>query len=273
MNRQSIHQQIDSLLKIIHDQHDQIRQHPGSIPQVEIDFMIQNLRQLYEASLLLNHTNALSSLDEIKQAMTQKILAEKRAIELKKTENKTEPVREESVAPAGSGIQTQENKKEESPVSNAMNEVIAKVSGAVSESEDQKIKQTRKKTHGLNNLYEDKPTLGDQFSNEESLHLKIASKNTSRTLADQLHKKPISDLKAAIGINEKFLFVNKLFGGNLQTYSHSVDRINSATNLETARQLALNEIAQELNWDLADEHVKNFMELIERRFSPVTGNV
>src|SRR5437773_5950725 len=86
MNRSSIHQQIESLLKTIQEQHNQLKQHTNSIPQVEIDFMLQNLRQLYEASLMLNHTNALSSLDEVKQAVTQKILAEKRAIELKRTE-------------------------------------------------------------------------------------------------------------------------------------------------------------------------------------------
>src|SRR6187402_19841 len=86
MNRQSIHQQIDSLLKIIRDQHDHLKNHGSSIPQVEIDFMVQNLRQLYEAALMLNHTNALTSLDEVKAAVTQKILAEKRAIEMKRTE-------------------------------------------------------------------------------------------------------------------------------------------------------------------------------------------
>src|SRR4030095_14050624 len=86
MNRQSIHQQIDSLLKIIRDQHDHLKNHGSSIPQVEIDFMVQNLRQLYEAALMLNHTNALTSLDEVKAAVTQKILAEKRALEMKRTE-------------------------------------------------------------------------------------------------------------------------------------------------------------------------------------------
>jgi hypothetical protein len=85
MNRQSIHQQIDSLLKIIRDQHEQIKNHHASIPQVEIDFMVQNLRQLFEAGLMLNHTNALTSLDEVKAAVTQKILAEKRAVEMKQT--------------------------------------------------------------------------------------------------------------------------------------------------------------------------------------------
>src|SRR6188768_140898 len=95
MNRQSIHQQIDSLLKIIRDQHDHLKNHSSSIPQVEIDFMVQNLRQLYEAALMLNHTNALTSLDEVKTAVTQKILAEKRALEMKRIDEPQQSRKEE----------------------------------------------------------------------------------------------------------------------------------------------------------------------------------
>src|SRR5438552_165740 len=122
MNRQSIHSQIESLLKIIQDQHNQIRQHQGSIPQVEIDFMIQNMRQLFEASLLLNHTNALSYLDEVKAAVTQKILAEKRTMQLKQTEEKKETEIRETVEEKASNV------PEVSEIPSIVNEVVAQQS-------------------------------------------------------------------------------------------------------------------------------------------------
>lgn len=261
MNRQSIHQQVDSLLKIIRDQHEQIKNHQASIPQVEIDFMVQNLRQLYEAALMLNHTNALTSLDEVKAAVTQKILAEKRALEIKRTD---EPVKEkQQVAETAIPVQ------QEIPtvhVSHPMNEVIATVGSAEPKQEEKAVKTTRKKSsHDLNTSFEDKPTVGDTFGKEESLHKKFASNASSKTLADKLHHKPIADLKSAIGINEKFLFVNQLFDGNLQHYSSSVEKINSTNDLHTAKQIAA-DLAGQLNWDDKNEHVKNFMELVERRF-------
>ena len=267
MNRQSIHQQIDSLLKIIRDQHEQLKNHASSIPQVEIDFMVQNLRQLYEASLMLNHTNALTSLDEVKSAVTQKILAEKRAIEMKRTD---EPAKELQPIAEDEGKANKEILPP--PVIHPMNEVIATVGSVEPVKSEKTEKASRKKSsQDLNTRYEDKPTVGDKFGSEESFHRKIASTNTSRTVADKLHRNPIKDLKTAIGINEKFLFVNKLFEGNLQEYSAAIEKINSMNDLATAKEVAA-DLAGQMNWDDDNEHVKTFMELLERRFSPSAGH-
>jgi hypothetical protein len=261
MNRQSIHQQIDSLLKIIRDQHDHLKDHGSSIPQVEIDFMVQNLRQLYEAALMLNHTNALTSLDEVKVAVTQKILAEKRALEMKRTE---EPQQTRSEIPVTQQMETGEA---DPIVHHSMNEVIATVGSVEPAAEEKTVRTERKKTsHDVNTKFEDKPTVGDRFGSEESVHRKIASKSSSKTVADKLHRNPIKDLKTAIGINEKFLFVNQLFEGNLQNYSAAIEKINTVTDLSTAKQVAA-DLAGQMNWDDNNEHVKNFMELVERRFS------
>jgi hypothetical protein len=256
MNRQSIHQQIDSLLKIIRDQHEQLKNHSSSIPQVEIDFMVQNLRQLYEAALMLNHTNALSSLDEVKAAVTQKILAEKRAVEMKRNDD---PPKEQKEIPVMAQPQPESSH-------HSMNEVIASVGAVEPPVEATKSKPSRKQPHDINTGFEDKPTVGGRFGSGESLHRKIASQTSSKTIADKLHRNPIKDLKAAIGINEKFLFINKLFQGDLQSYSAAVDKINSTADLSAAKQIAA-DLAGQMNWDDDNEHVKNFMELVERRFS------
>jgi len=223
MNRHSIHQQIDSLLKIIRDQHDHLKNHSSSIPQVEIDFMVQNLRQLYEAALMLNHTNALTSLDEVKTAVTQKILAEKRALEMKRNDQPAQPGNEVFENAVTSQPEQLEKSEAEPVVHHTMNEVIASVGAVEPVAEEKTDRTSRKKIlHDVNTQFEDKPTVGDKFGTEESIHRKIASKSSSKTVADKLHRNPIKDLKAAIGINEKFLFVNKLFEGNLQNYSAAI---------------------------------------------------
>src|SRR5204863_10123227 len=116
-------------------------------------------------------------------------------------------------------------------------------------------------------LFEDRPTLGDKFGNEETLHGKIASKASVKTIADKLHTKPIKDFKAAIGINEKFLFINQLFEGNLQRYSEAIEKVNAFSDLQSAKQFIAVELAARLNWHEDNENVRNFMELIARRFS------
>src|SRR5205085_8186440 len=115
-------------------------------------------------------------------------------------------------------------------------------------------------------LFEDVPTHGSKFENEERLHEKMAGKATGETLAHKLHNKPVTDLKAAIGINEKFLFINKLFGGSLQNYSEAIERINTAGSLTSAKQIIDEEFSPKYNWQADSLPVKEFIDLVERRF-------
>lgn len=266
MNRQSIHQQIEILLNTLTAQHEQFRGAKYSIPQPELDLLLQNSRQLYEAMLMLNHTNALSSLDEVKAAVTQRILAEKKAIE-----KKAEEVKVETPKP----VETPVVELKAEPVHHKMEEVIPKVANAVSmyspekavvEKKEKTIK-TKKLSGGVNaTLFEDTPTLSDNFEDEMSLHEHIAGKSSGQTVSEHLHRKPVHDLKAAIGINEKFLFINQLFDGNLHDYSEAVEKLNAMNDLTSAKQFVSAELAGRFNWENNSDHVKNFMELVERRF-------
>ena len=259
MNRQSIHQQIDLLIKALAEQHQQFRDGNGTIQQMELDLMLQNTRQLYEAILMLNHTNALSSLDEVKTAVMQRIMAEKKAFDRKPEVPKAEVPREEAAVP---------EKQEEAIHHTNTEEVLIRaiVPQPVEETKEKTVKP-KKLSGGVNaTLFEEVHTLGDNFEDEESLHKHIASKVPGKTVAENLFRKPIKDLKAAIGINEKFLFINQLFEGNLQEYSVAIEKLNSASDLQVAKQLLATEFASRYNWHNSDEHVQHFMELVERRF-------
>ncbi len=259
MNRQSIHQQIDLLIKALREQHEQSSQSKNTIPQMELDTMLQNTRQLYEAVLMLNHTNALSSLDEVKNAVMQRILAEKKLIE-----KKTEEIKSEVTKP----VETVLKEATPEPVHHTKMEELEIKAADVHPVEEQKEKLVKKKLSGGVNatLFEDAHTLGDNFEDGESLHEHIAAKTGNKSIADNLHRKPIHDLKASIGINEKFLFINQLFDGNLQDYSEAVDKLNSAGDLNAAKQFISAQVASRFNWSDHDNHVKHFMDLVERRF-------
>jgi len=262
MNRQSIHQQIELLLKALATHHDQFRDGKGNIPQVELDLMLQNTRQLYEAILMLNHTNALTSLDEVKAAVTQRILAEKKMFE-RKTEELNHQREKEQQQPEANPVP-----KAEDVHPSAVEEVMVKaMSAAPAEDKKEKPVKSRKLSGGVNaTLFGETHTFAEHFTDEETLHEHIAGKAASPTVAENLHRKPIRDLKAAIGINEKFLFINQLFEGNLQEYSEAVDKLNQSADLVSAKKYITGELAGRFNWSDRDEHVKNFIELVERRF-------
>jgi hypothetical protein len=95
---------------------------------------------------------------------------------------------------------------------------------------------------------------------------KPSRKKTEESVAEKLQHKRIADLKAAIGINEKFQFINELFDGNMKEYTVAVDQVNSFSSFDEAESYIAN-LESVYKWD-PDNHIAgSFKELIERRFA------
>ena len=97
-------------------------------------------------------------------------------------------------------------------------------------------------------------TLGDVFGNAEDT-----------SLAVRLQKKPITDLTTAIGINDKFLLLNELFGGSMEKYNRSIKALNNFTT-HLGAVTYMSELQIEFQWDCESEAYKKLSDLVERRF-------
>ena len=53
-------------------------------------------------------------------------------------------------------------------------------------------------------------------------------------MQSKLQNKPITDLAKAIGINDKFLFIKELFGGDSDLYNQTIKHLNHFTDLNEA---------------------------------------
>jgi hypothetical protein len=116
-------------------------------------------------------------------------------------------------------------------------------------------------------LFKESPTIGDRFEDEPTLHEKIASVQPLRTVASHQQRKPISDLRKAIGLNEKFLFINHLFDGNLQVYNQAIEYLDTSPSKVAAKEYIQNTLVPQFGWELQSNTCQLFMELVERRFS------
>jgi hypothetical protein len=85
----------------------------------------------------------------------------------------------------------------------------------------------------------------------------VIQKSTSTRLAD---------IKAAIGINDKFQFANELFQGNMQEYEIGIQQLNSSENIDSA-MVYFNSLQKLYNWDLENETVKRLLSIVEKRYS------
>jgi len=86
-------------------------------------------------------------------------------------------------------------------------------------------------------------------------------------LAHKLKDSPIKDLRKAIGINDRFLFVNELFRGDEVMYERSIKTINSFHILPEAEYWMNRELKVKLGWNDTKDTVQHFYNLVRRRFS------
>jgi len=121
----------------------------------------------------------------------------------------------------------------------------------------------------------DIPTLAHQQKPRE-LNDVIGNNGSSlndRLRSDRLELKaalndtPVRDLKKAIGVNDRFVFINQLFRGDEVMYERSLKTINGFRILPEAEYWMERELKVKLGWDENRETTKHFYHLVRRRFS------
>lgn len=120
------------------------------------------------------------------------------------------------------------------------------------------------------------PTLAHQTNGKEIND--IIGKNNNASLNDKLKEdvkdfasalkdSPLRDLKKAIGINDRFVFINELFRGDEAMYERSIKTINNFRIYQEAEYWMIRELKVKLAWDDDKEATKHFYQLVKRRFS------
>ena len=92
-------------------------------------------------------------------------------------------------------------------------------------------------------------------------------KQSSIDLGDTLIEPPIRDLRKAIGVNERFQFINELFRGDEAVYERSIKTINGFSILAEAEYWIQRELKVKHGWNDNDALVKQFYQLVKRRFA------
>jgi hypothetical protein len=122
---------------------------------------------------------------------------------------------------------------------------------------------------------QDIPTLAQQKSTKEineliglrdpSLNDKL--KENRVEVGHVLTEHPIRDLKKAIGINDRHIFINELFRGDEVMYERSLKTINSFKIYAEAEYWIERELKVKLGWEEHKDTTKHFLQLIKRRFA------
>jgi hypothetical protein len=91
----------------------------------------------------------------------------------------------------------------------------------------------------------------------------------SKELSQKLADSRIEDLNKAMGLNDKFLYINELFGGNAARFKLAIDYFNQeAKTLNDARTYIERDLIEQFKWNspLKTSLSKDFIKLLRRRY-------
>lgn len=89
-------------------------------------------------------------------------------------------------------------------------------------------------------------TTADLFSGPTTIADKFQA-NDDNSIASKVNPAVVRDLKTAIGINDKFLFINELFKGDPSVYNKAIDNLNTAGGAHEA-SAAIESYRSEYTW-------------------------
>ncbi|MFN8264617.1 MAG: hypothetical protein U0T11_01005 [Chitinophagaceae bacterium] len=104
-------------------------------------------------------------------------------------------------------------------------------------------------------LFDESPSINEQL------------KAGQKEVAHKLNEAPVKDLKKAIGINDRFVFINELFRGDETMYERSIKTINNFTIYPEAQYWMERELKIKLGWNDKSAVVQDFYSLVKRRFT------
>lgn len=235
MSNKVLKSEIAYLIETIGEQFVTVDQHEIRIPQIEIDLMMENVRRMYECmyhlkkindglseparamsapSPVIDHTEPVApdQKGEITDLMAEPDAPENLDIEPEETELVlTNPLANDLVieVPVIEEPPAEQFKSEKEPVY---------IKPPVLDPKKNKTTDNAKTI----DLFAPSATVADKFQ------------EPSENLASKIKNHQITDLKSAIGINDKFLFINDLFDGNMKSYSMAIDILNSLSSFEEA---------------------------------------
>ncbi len=106
--------------------------------------------------------------------------------------------------------------------------------------------------------------IADSFTNlPGSLNEQLGNLRDEDDISGRIKTKHVTNLSDAIGINDKFLFIREIFGGNNETFNQAISRLDSAENLFDAKI-----IMSGYTGDTSDNDAsRQLLELVKRKFT------
>ena len=197
------------------------------------------IQQMLEATLEYDHS--IEPTDDLVENEESEIVnpIEENSIQEEEEKEKTEE-------------STEEHDEKSSGINDAMlNQILA--DAREEEIEEGQIENLVDKLESDTDL-SSKPDVNDALFTEDS------------SISNHLKKQPIADLMSAIGLNERYLYSNELFDGDMEEFRTTIKVLNEFDNGEEAMTFFNNGLRDTYGWEDDNMLANALFSLVERRY-------
>ncbi|MBN2727804.1 MAG: hypothetical protein JXR53_01125 [Bacteroidales bacterium] len=290
----SIIDKLETILSLVAN----INSKSGIIPQIDIDLLQEHIRKLYQDVQYLDDENQKwkneprkirdesirnrpENLPQREESEPPVIKNEKPEIKESETpiiENTIETVEEEVISNEEPFTEEEPVLTTEEPIKEIAEEITEEPEEIIEEPKAEEIIESveeekeiiepaeEPKAEKEPALFDEPMSVADHFSKEEkSINDKMSEGTEKNAVHQNAQKTPVSNLKTAIGINDKFMFVNELFQGDMKSYDIFIREINDMNNGNAAIN-AYGTKLEQLGANAESSAAKKLGDYIERRF-------
>jgi hypothetical protein len=273
MEKEKLIHEINRTLETLKMYADRLEKNAGKVHRMDIELMIEKTREIYDRLIQLD-TLIIPFETEIPKTVVA---------ETEKQEEKIEPEPEVVVKPATEEIPEPETKEtyekpvitekepEEQQEIQHMEEEPAEPVEIPEEKEVVSHKEVREEPEmpdaqqDYTETEEDSKSTIDLFSSAEPTISDVYSEQETVTVADKFNQETVNELREAIGINEKFLFINELFNGDMSKYNKAIDELDEMATYKGAETYLL-ELKVQHQWEEDSQALMKLTELVKRKF-------
>lgn len=175
----------------------------------------------------------------------------------------TEEKKEQPVVPVNEETVKPNEKVAEVPTDEMSldNEPIAQTAEPVND--EKKSEETAKVVSSSNKTPQktNNKTVAESLQGGQSRNDALSSQSFP-SLSSQMAQSPISDIKKAINLNDRFRFQRELFSNDSTLFNNTLEALNALNNVEEAQTFINDQFA----WDFEEEIAQEFIQLVQRRF-------
>jgi len=280
MEKEKLITEIDLTLESIRAHIKRIKNDSHNVHKMDMDLLIEKTRNVYDKLIRLDGLTILFETEipqhlepEIKEIETEEtvdVKVEEIVKEEAKAEEEAEITEEDAkveVHVEETAEEVKEQIEEEQKEDEFKDDLIEEKEEMLIDIQQDEVRETLEIEEEKEEKEEPEKSTIDLFTSSAGPTLSDTfSEAKQPTIADKITTEGINELREAIGINEKFLFINELFNGDLGRYNKVIDELDGLATLEGVNTYLL-ELKIQSQWADDNTALIKLTDLLNKKFA------